>query len=320
MRALVIGGTAFIGRALVSELVARGHDVCILHRGSREPPDLPEVQHIHVDRSDIAAKREEIDKFAPDAVCDNIALFGSHARVVVDALGPRRYIVTSSMDVYRAYGALHTGSATDPLPIDEQSAVRSERYPYRGQIAGMDDYEKLDVEEIYLAHDATVLRLPMVYGPHDAQRREEFMLARVRAGRDRIPIGAGTWLGTRGFVADVARGICLAAESDHLSSEVFNLGESRTYPVAQWAQMILDAAGSQAELVRVPSSKLPPDLGITGTIAQHLLVASTKARAALRWVDSDPAAALQASVSWHLANPPEAAPADFSADDAALAG
>lgn len=320
MRILVIGGTVFIGRALVNELISAGHDVCVLHRGTHEPPDLPVTPHIHADRDEVISVVGEIDAFGPDVVCDNISLFAAHARAVVDALGDRRYVVTSSMDVYRAYGALHAGTAGEPVPIDETSPVREARYPYRGQMPGMDDYDKLDVEGVYLAHGATVLRLPMVYGPHDAQRREEFILARVRAGRPRIPIGPGSWLGTRGFVHDVARGIRGAVESPDTQGEIFNLGESRTYPIGQWAQMILDAAGSSAELVRVPSAKLPPDLAITGTIPQHLLVASSKAQEMLGWRDTDHREALATSVAWHLANPPERAAADFTADEDALSG
>ncbi len=319
MRVLVIGGTVFIGRALVNELIGAGHDVCVLHRGNHEPADLPTTPHLHVDRADIASVVGDIDAFAPDVVCDNISLFASHARAVVEALGERRYVVTSSMDVYRAYGALHTGTASEPVPVDETSPVRDQRYPYRGQMPGMDDYDKLDVEDVYMAHGATVLRLPMVYGPYDGQRREEFILARVRAGRTRIPIGAGSWLGTRGFVYDIARGIRMAVEAPHTQGEVFNLGESRTYPIGQWAQMILDAAGSSAELVRIPSAELPPDLGITGNIAQHLLVGSSKVQEMLGWRDTDHRQALGTSVSWHLDNPPEQVVTDFTADEEALA-
>jgi nucleoside-diphosphate-sugar epimerase len=181
----------------------------------------------------------------------------------------------------------------------------------------MDDYDKLDVEETYLTAGATVLRLPMVYGPHDGQRREEFVLRRVRAGRKKIPIGSGMWLGTKGFVGDIARGVRLAIESG-LRGEIFNLGETRTYPAGLWAQMILDAAGSKAELVRVPDDKLPEDLGLTGAVPQHLLVDSAKARRALGWNDTDAAEALRVSVAWHLAHPPESSD-DFSADDEALA-
>jgi len=318
MKVLVIGGTVFIGRAVVDELVEAGHEVCVVHRGEHEPDDLPVVPHIHVDRAKLAEKRREIDEFAPEAVWDNFAMFRSHAEGVLKALGrDRRYVVTSSMDVYRAYGGLHAGKATDAVPVDETSPVRPERYPYRGQFPGMDDYDKLDVEETYLDAGATILRLPMVYGPYDGQRREEFVLRRVRAKRDRIPVGSGTWLGSKGFVGDIARGVRLAIESG-LRGETFNLGESRTYPAGLWAQMILDAAGSKAELVRVPDDKLPDDLDLTGAVPQHLLVDSSKARRALGWSDTEPAEALRVSVEWHLAHPPAESSDDFSADDAAL--
>jgi len=318
MRVLVIGGTVFIGRAVVRELIEAGHDVCVVHRGQHEPDDLGPATHIHVDRAELASKRVDIDAFGSDVVWDNFAMFRSHAETVIAALGDRRYVVTSSMDVYRAYGGLHAGKATDAVPVDETSPVRPDRYPYRGQFPGMDDYEKLDVEEVYHAVGGTILRLPMVYGPHDGQRREEFVLRRLRAGRKQIPLGSGTWLGTKGYVADVARGVRLAIESG-LRGETFNLGESRTYPIAMWAQMILDAAGSSAELVRVPDAKLPDDLALTGAVAQHLLVDSSKARRALGWSDTDARDALRASVAWHLSNPPEGGSDDFGADDDALA-
>jgi len=319
MKVLVIGGTVFIGRAVVSELVEAGHDVCVVHRGEHEPDDLPRVAHIHVDRANLSSKRDDVDAFTPDAVWDNFAMFKSHAQGTLEALGTdRRYVVTSSMDVYRAYGGLHTGKTTDAVPVDETSPVRPERYPYRGQFPGMDDYDKLDVEETYLETGATILRLPMVYGPHDGQRREEFVLRRVRAKRERIPVGSGMWLGTKGFVGDIARGMRLAIESG-VRGEIFNLGETRTHPAGLWSQMILDAAGSKAELVRVPDEKLPDDLGLTGAVPQHLLVDSSKARRALGWSDTEPADALKVSVEWHLTNPPAESSDDFTADDTALA-
>ena len=54
------------------------------------------------------------------------------------------------MDVYRAYGSLMAGITTDAVPLTEASPVRVERYPNRGQHRDLDDYDKLDVEEVYL--------------------------------------------------------------------------------------------------------------------------------------------------------------------------
>ncbi|HYZ91600.1 MAG TPA: NAD-dependent epimerase/dehydratase family protein [Actinomycetota bacterium] len=321
MRVLLIGGTVFIGRAIAQELVDNGHEVCFVHRGKHEPDDLPSGEHIHVDRAELGSVRSRIDAFDPDAVIDNMALTRRDAQTALEALPEdRRLVVTSSMDVYRAYTYIMKGGSGEPVPIDESSAVRDERYPYRGQGNPMfDDYEKLDVEEIYLAAGATALRLPMVYGPHDGQRREELILRRVRANRDRIPVGAGTWRAAKGFVGDVARGTRLAVESEAARGEILNLGESHTYPMSEWAQMILDAAGNDAELVRVPDEKLPPDLGMLGTIEQDLLVDSTKAREMLGWTDTDPRETLKVSVAWHLAHPPDTDDPGFDADDEALA-
>jgi nucleoside-diphosphate-sugar epimerase len=325
LRVAVLGGTRFIGRAIVDALVDGGHDVLVVHRGRSEPDDLrTDVPHVHADR---LALGEELDAFDPEAVLDCAAFGAADAEAVLSALpgDGRHLVVLSSMDVYRAYGSLHAGTVTDAVPLDETSPVRTERYPYRGQMPGMDDYEKLDVEERWLARNGTVCRLPMVIGPRDYQRRQELLLRRVRAGRTRIPCGAGTALLTHGFVDDIAQGVRLVVEAgDAVRGEVFNFGERRSPTMRLRAEQILEAAGfaDDVELVTVPDDALPPDLGILGSIPQPLLVSSDKARLRLGWEESDPAAALRATVEWHLANPPGGgdgqADDDWSSEDAAL--
>jgi nucleoside-diphosphate-sugar epimerase len=159
----------------------------------------------------------------------------------------------------------------------------------------------------------------MVYGEHDGQRREWFILRRVAAGRSRIPLGAGTWLSTRAYVGDVATGVRLALEADGTDDQIFNMGERRSPSVGVWARMILDAAGSDAELVTVPDDALPEDMGLSAAIPQHLLCDSAKARTVLGWTETDPMDALRRSVTWHLAHPPKAEDPGFDADDRALA-
>jgi len=51
MKLLVIGGTQFVGRAVIEDAVARGHEVTVFHRGTTEPADLPPVTHVHGDRN-----------------------------------------------------------------------------------------------------------------------------------------------------------------------------------------------------------------------------------------------------------------------------
>jgi UDP-glucose 4-epimerase len=320
VRIAVIGGTRFIGRATVEELAAGGHDLLIVHRGATEPEGMPKARHLHADRAELPAHKAELAAFRPDAALDCRALTRADAENVVAAMpAATRLVLVSSMDVYRAFGAVNLGTETDPVPIDEDSPVRSERYPYRHLVPDRYDYDKLDVEDVYLPRGATSLRLPMVYGERDYQRREEYILRRVRAGRTRIPVGTGKWLACRGYVRDLARGIRLTLESDVARGEALNLCEDRTYSVELWSRMILEAAGSDAELVRVADDVLPPDLEETGSLSQHVLATARKAKNLLAWSTTDPSECLRASVAWHLANPPEQPDPDFSADDRALA-
>ena len=108
-RALVIGGTLFIGRALVEQLLERGDDVVIMHRG-RGTPFGPRVDEIPCDRNDIAAVRAALDGTRFDVVYDNVFDWqrGTTATQVSAAAtavkGLSRYVFTSSVAVYHPGG------------------------------------------------------------------------------------------------------------------------------------------------------------------------------------------------------------------------
>jgi nucleoside-diphosphate-sugar epimerase len=97
------------------------------------------------------------------------------ARLLADAFRgiARRVVVLSSGDVYRAYGLLRgtEEGAPEPTPLKEDSPLRSKLYPYRGGASGPFDpekYEKILAEREISRHPdlpATILRLPVVYGP-----------------------------------------------------------------------------------------------------------------------------------------------------------
>src|SRR5262245_59724750 len=104
MRFIVLGGTRYIGRATVEDLVAHGHEVRVVHRGELEPPDFVPVHHLHVARADLRSVRSDLAAFAPDGVLDAIALPRADAETAVSAVpDTARLVVLSSIDVYRAY-------------------------------------------------------------------------------------------------------------------------------------------------------------------------------------------------------------------------
>jgi nucleoside-diphosphate-sugar epimerase len=323
MRICLLGGTRFVGRAVFEHLARAGHDLLVVHRGHSEPDELPPAQHLHIDRDRLELEASRLRAFAPEAVVDTYAMTAEHAEAALAGVpGELPRVVLSSMDVYRAYTSLLAGRHTDPVPLSEDAPLREQRYPYRGQdVPGadfdVDRYEKLDVEERYLEHGAVVLRLGFVYGEHDPQRREDFILRRVRAGRERIPFGSGGWIVSRTYVGDVGRAVERALEVPAARGEIFNICEQRSPTVRLWAEQILDAADTSSELVRVPDDRLPPDLALTGS-AQPLLACSGKARSVLGWQESDPQLALNRSIAWHLTHAPDDRGISFDADDASL--
>jgi nucleoside-diphosphate-sugar epimerase len=326
MRVIVVGGTRFIGRAVVAALAGAGHEVLVVHRGSHEPAGLPDVPHLHANRRALAEHHDRLTGF--DVVVDVCAMTGPDAQALLDALpGDPHLIVASSQDVYQAFASLLAGQVTEPVPLDEDARLRDGPLEERRAREDADwdfdasGYEKLDVERAYLARGGTVLRLPFTYGEHDYQRREEAILRRVRAGRARIPVGPGTLLWSKGYVGDIAEAVRLTVETPAAAGQVLNLAEARTVSMGQWAVRVLAAAGAtDVELVRVDDPLVPPDLLLTTTMAQHVLVDASRARALLGWRDTDPVEAGRRSVQWHLANPPEPEPPDaYEADDKALA-
>jgi nucleoside-diphosphate-sugar epimerase len=127
MRVIVLGGTRFIGRAVAEALTAASHAVLVVHRGITEPADLHGVEHLHAERAAWPGHGAAFAAFEADAAVDVSAANGPDALAALAALPSGIPLVAlSSIDVYRAYEALHGGMQTDPLPLTEESPLRTE--------------------------------------------------------------------------------------------------------------------------------------------------------------------------------------------------
>src|ERR1700741_2012105 len=121
MKVLVIGGTLFIGRQLVEELVKGGHEVSILHRKPKH--DLGrKVENIMADRNDVVAVRQALATRRFEVVFDNVydwerGTTAEQVEAAVHAVGDRltRYIFLSSV---AAYGDGLNHKESDPLAPD----------------------------------------------------------------------------------------------------------------------------------------------------------------------------------------------------------
>lgn len=309
----MLGGTRFVGRAITQACLFAGHDVLVVHRGLHEPTDIPEVEHLHLERASWPGHAAEFAAFRPDAAIDVSAGDGDGARSALAALPPDiKLVALSSVDVYRAYEGLHSGMQTDAVPLLETSALRSARYIDGPQ------WENLDIEEAYLQAGAAVLRLGAVYGEHDYQHRFEAVLRRIRAHRSWMPVGTGGFLFSRVYVGDVAQAVLGSMSTGRTAGECFNIVEEQTAPMRLFYDQVIAASRSKLELVGVADRALPPDLRASGTMVQHMLASGYKARQFFGWRPTNPGDNLRRSVRWHLENPKTEWDQDFSADDSAL--
>jgi nucleoside-diphosphate-sugar epimerase len=339
MRILIIGGTGFIGRFLVGRLLPAGHDVSVVRRPD-STAELPRgVRFIGADRRRLAASVEELRAFRPDVVVDLILSSGRQGSELMDTFRghTQRVVAITSMDVYRAAGVLH-GSDEGPLqpvPLDEDAALRttSQTYPaaqlewLKGVFGWLDDeYDKVSVERAVRGDPdlpATVLRLPMIYGPGDQLHRFFPLIKRMDDRRPAIPMATrmAAWRGTRGYVENVAAAIALAVTSERAAGRVYNVGEAESHTELEWARCVAGAAGYGGELAVLRDEDMPPSMRPAGRLEQHWVSDTSRLRTELGYeepVDRDEA--MRRTVEWERTHSPPIDPAqyDYAAEDEAL--
>jgi 2'-hydroxyisoflavone reductase len=247
MKVLVIGGTLFIGRPLVDELVKAGYDVTVLHRKPKHEFGR-RVENLAADRNDVASMREALLGRQYDVVYDNVydwerGTTAAHVEATVGLFRERisRYIFLSSV---AAYGDGLNHKESDPLAPDyhADAYIRNKAMSERS---------------LFRMHAKTGLpvvtfRPPFVYGPGNPFYREQFFWDRMRAGRPIIIPGDGHRLMQFVYVKDVVDAMVRAAIEPRAVGEAFNIGESRPVTHAEFVERLASVAGVEPALARIP--------------------------------------------------------------------
>jgi nucleoside-diphosphate-sugar epimerase len=341
MRVIAIGSTGFIGRHVVARLAEAGHEVAVLHRGTTRLAASERVTEIQGDRSALVGLRKHFQSWSPDIVVDMILSSSVQARATLEAFRgiARRVVAISSGDVYRAMAVLHglDNGPIEPVPLTETSRLRTQPQTYsREALAAAravfpwldDEYDKVQVERAISSEPelpATVLRLPMVYGPGDPLHRLYPALKRILDNRPAIVFeeSFARWVPCRGYVENVTHAIVLATLSDSAAGRVYNVAEPEPFTEAEWAEKIGAILGWRGRLILVPKQHAPKHLVQPYNFEQHLFMDSTRFRVELGY--SEPVTvdeALRRTIHWERANSPQRIdPAlfDYDAEDEAIA-
>ena len=305
MKVLVIGGTGPTGPHIVRGLLEDGHDVAVFHRGTHEPPGLPDVEHLHGDPH----FRDSIDEALGDREFDlAVAMYG-RARHLAPALAGRcgRYVGISGVPVYRGY---FPGDGRDalPIPVTEDHPVVTES---AGDPALRFSRRLAEAEAaVFDRHpDATILRFPMLYGPGNPRPHEWSVVRRVRDGRRRmiLPDG-GLQIHTRCAARNAAAFVLDAVRTPAAAGRVYNCGDPVNWSLRQWAETVARLMDADLEFVAVPRDvaieATTALLPLAGTTADHCVLSTERARRELGHRPAvDPVEALEELLDWYERRP-----------------
>jgi 2'-hydroxyisoflavone reductase len=177
MRLLVLGGTRFLGRAIVDDAVSRGYDVTTFSRGISGHP-RPGAEAMHGDRTS-ASDLRQLTQRDWDAVIDTSVLAPADVLAAAQILAgrARHYTYISSISVYveRPGEGVTEDSPVLDCPPDATGTVESLGY---GEL-------KAGAERAVAATmpgRCLIVRPGLIVGPHEDVGRLPWWLARFARG------------------------------------------------------------------------------------------------------------------------------------------
>lgn len=251
MRILVLGGTSFVGRAIVYDALRAGAELTLFGRGKTGTGLFPWVPRLTGDRD--SGEYGSLAGGTWDAVIDVSGYVPRHVGQAMDALGDRvgRYLFISSHAVYRHEGA-GPGSTEDAPrrdPVRDTEELWEETY---GRL-------KVACEDDVLARfgsRATIVRPGKVAGPHDWQDGLTYWVRRAaRGGRVAVPADPAQPVQVIDS-RDLAR-LVVQLISDDRPGAFHAVGPADPVTLGGLIGICAQAAGAEVEVVPVPPETAP---------------------------------------------------------------
>jgi len=229
---LVTGGTVFVSRYIAEYYVAKGYDVYVINRNTKEQSNG--VTLIEADRHNLG---EILREYRFNTVIDT-AYNSIDVELLLNALGEYEdYVLISSSAVYPEYA---------PQPFKEDSILATNKY------WGKYGTDKIEAEHTLLNRNpnAYILRPPYLYGQMNNVYRESFVFDCALANRKFYLPKDGEMKLQFFHVYDLCRFIDILLEVKP-SQHIFNVGNKDTISVRNWVELCYNVAGKQATFVNV---------------------------------------------------------------------
>ena len=302
---LVMGGTRFIGRPLVAQLLAGGHSLSLFTRGRQPLPDG--IEHLQGDRT-TAEGLSLLTGRRFDVIIDSSGRSLADSRAVIEQTGSpsHRFICVSSAGVY---------ADSELWPLDEDAKIDP-----ASRHAGKADTEAwLRAEAIPF----TSFRPTYIIGAGNYNPVERWFFDRIVHGRP-VPLpGDGTTITQLGHVNDLAGAMAASIGVEAAANRIYNCSGEQGVTFRGLVAAAALACGKDPAAVEIrffdPSRLEPKARKAFPLRLAHFLTDIHRLKRELAWEPRyDLARSLADAYSNDYALRPPSSP-DFSGDDALLA-
>ncbi|NRA36910.1 MAG: SDR family oxidoreductase [Planctomycetes bacterium] len=305
MKILFIGGTGNISSAVSRQVVAAGHELFLLNRGTR-PMSIEGAQSLIADIKDEEAVKKVIAGQSFDVVANFIAFteedVARDRRLFEGQCG--QYIFISSASAYQKPQCNPVITESTPLvnPHWQYSRNKIASELYLNQ-AYRDSGFPITIIRPSLTYDTVI---PMAIGSWD----DFTLVERMRRGEPIISHGDGSSLWTITHSEDFARGMVGLLGHQQAIGESFHITSDEILNWDQCYQALAAAIGVEANIIHIPSDfivKMVPSQegGLHGDKAVSVIFDNSKIK---RFVPEFKAVipfkvGIKRSVEWFEANP-----------------
>jgi nucleoside-diphosphate-sugar epimerase len=288
MRVFVAGGTGAIGRRLVPQLAARGHQVTATTTSAAKLGRLEQLgaDGVVMDGLDAVSVGEAVAKARPDAIVNEMTgLSEAHAgkpnlRKPDRFFGPTNRLRSEGTDhllaAAEATGVSHVVAQGFGAfnGIREGGWVKTEEDPlYTGEETKAIEH----LEDVMTKAGGAVLRYGSFYGPGATGDQVELVRKRM------FPlVGGGTGYFSWVHLDDAASATVLAVEQR--ATGVFNIVDDEPAPVSEWLPYLAACAGAKPPR-RIPKwlARLLAGEMVAGMMTEGRGFSNAKAKRELGW-------------------------------------
>lgn len=266
MKALVIGGTGFIGSHIVKDLVSKGIKVRVLIRRNRNINHLnkKEIEFVHGDILEINSLREYTKDV--DLVYSAFGILGKwsipeQTYWEVNTKGVKNLLESCLNNNIRQFIHISSAGVLGPLP---HGVVANESFPFNP--SNVYEETKCEAEKEVLKFyekykiPSTIIRPEFVYGPGDTH-----VLGLFKAIKNKrfALFGNGKSFLHPTYIDDLIQGISLCTDNENAIGKIFLITGDKPIAVKNLAKTIAEEFD-----VRLPKIRIP--LPIASTAAKIL--------------------------------------------------